>query len=65
MLDGLDLFKNVFNIDEYKKNRFDAFLFLVNGNPLRNPSLSEVYQYFLSKEPDLIKKAEAQLKNNL
>jgi hypothetical protein len=63
--DALDSFRNVFDVDEYRKNRLDAFLFLVKGSPLRNPYLSGVYQYFLSKEPDLIKQAETQLKNNL
>jgi hypothetical protein len=62
MLGALDLFRNVFNVDEYLKNRLDAFMFLVKGNPLRNPYLSGVYQYFLNKEPDLIQKAERQLK---
>jgi len=55
-LESLDNFKNVFDIEAYKKNRLDSFVYLVSQKD--TDMLSMVYENFLKKEPELIKKAK-------
>lgn len=56
MLDSLDLFQDVFDIDEYRRNRLDSFVHLIGKKT--TVMLSGVYKHFLKTEPLLIKRAE-------
>jgi hypothetical protein len=56
MLNSLDLFQTVFDIDEYHRTRLDSFVYLVQEK--NSIMLSEVYKYFLQTEPALVKQAE-------
>ena len=56
MLSSLDLFRSVFDIDEYRRTRLDSFVYLVEQK--RSIMLSEVYRHFLRTEPLLLKEAE-------
>jgi len=55
MLGSLELFKDVFDIDEYKKNRIESFVHLV-GNK-NSVYLADVYRHFLNSEPLLVQEA--------
>lgn len=57
MLGSLDLFRAVFDVDEYRKMRMDSFIYLVQEK--NSIMLSEVYRHFLRTEPSLVKQAEA------
>lgn len=57
MIDALDDFRDVFNVDHYRENRLDAFVYLVQQK--RTPMLSGVYNHFLNTVPDLIREAES------
>jgi hypothetical protein len=56
MLNSLDLFRAVFDIDEYRRNRLDSFVYLAQEK--KSIMLSEVYKHFLEIEPSLVKQAE-------
>lgn len=56
MLGHLDAFEEVFDIDEYSRNRFDCFVHLVSQK--NSTMLAKVYEHFAGIEPELI--AEAQ-----
>lgn len=56
MVDALDLFGDSFNIDVYRKNRLEYFVFLVNQK--ETSMFSRVYKHFLEVEPQLVRKAE-------
>ena len=56
MLNSLHLFQDVFDIDEYRRTRFDSFIYLVQEKD--SIMLQEVYQHFLRTEPLLVKQAE-------
>ncbi len=56
MLSSLNLFQDVFDIDEYRRTRLDSFVYLVQEKDLI--MLSEVYQHFLRTEPLLVQQAE-------
>jgi hypothetical protein len=62
MLDSLDLFREVFDINEYKQNRLDNFVFLINRKD--SFMLSDVYRYFLKVEPLLLDQAVNVIKNS-
>ncbi len=61
MLKSLDLFRAVFDIDEYHRTRMDSFVYLVKEK--KSIMLSEVYKYFLRTEPSLVRQAEARFSN--
>ncbi len=56
MLSSLNLFQDVFDIDEYRRTRLDSFVYLVQEKD--SIMLSEVYQHFLRTEPLLVQQAE-------
>lgn len=57
MLNSLELFKEVFNINDYMENRIDAFVYLVTQK--RSKTLAVVYDHFMKTEQNLINQAEA------
>jgi hypothetical protein len=59
MVQALEMFTDVFDIEEYRKTRFDSFVYMVTQK--RNYMLSDVYYHFLRTEPDLVKQAEKYL----
>ena len=63
MLNSLDSFNTVFDINGYRKDRLGSFMYLVRQK--NSIMLSEVYQYFLKHEPALIKQAETALISSL
>ena len=56
MHNALDLFRNVFNIDDYHQDRLNSFVYLITQK--NSIMLSEVYKHYLKAEPLLIKQAE-------
>jgi hypothetical protein len=61
MLQALDLFRDVFDIDEYRRNRFDSFVYLLAEKD--SVFLSELYKYFSDREPEMIAQAEQVVKD--
>lgn len=57
MLDSLDLFREAFDIDDYRINRLKKFVYLVEQK--KSIMLADVYSYFCTTEPLLIEQAEA------
>jgi hypothetical protein len=57
MLNSLDLFRAVFDIDEYRRARLENFVYLVQKK--KSMMLAAVYKHFLRTEPLLMKQAEA------
>lgn len=56
MLDSLDNFRSVFDIDDYKVNRQEYFVHLVQQK--KSKMLSPVYNYFFEHQKPLIQEAE-------
>jgi hypothetical protein len=56
MTNQLDLFKDVFDIQEYRSNRLDSFALLAAQK--KAVMLSDVYKHFLKVEPELMMRAE-------
>lgn len=59
MLNSLEYFCDVFDINAYRSTRLDSFVYLVQQK--NSVMLSEVYKYFLRVEPSLVKQAEERL----
>lgn len=59
MLGSLDLFCEVFDVDEYRRTRVESFKYLAQEKD--SIMLAEVYQHFSATEPELVAKAEALL----
>ncbi|MFC3459216.1 hypothetical protein [Massilia haematophila] len=56
MVNSLDRFQDVFDIEAYRKNRLDSFIYLVG---LKNSAMfSEVYKYFSETDRLMIEQAE-------
>ncbi|NJL07911.1 MAG: hypothetical protein HC900_06345 [Methylacidiphilales bacterium] len=56
MVGSLDLFQDVFDIEEYRRTRLDSFVYLIEQR--NSIMLSQVYRYFLKTDPLLVKNAE-------
>lgn len=63
MWNSLDLFRDVFDIDDYRRTRLDSFVYLVRQKD--SIMLSKVYKHFRRTEPSLVKQAEARLANQV
>ena len=56
MIGALNSFNNVFDIDDYNKNRCEYFGYLIKQK--NSKMLSSVYEYFLKNDANLMKEAE-------
>lgn len=55
MTGAIDKFSNVFDVNEYKIKRKDAFAYLVQNR--KSPLLKKVFDYFSEREPSLMQEA--------
>lgn len=53
VLDGLELYKESFDIKEYKKNRYNQLKYLKNNR--ENEFLKDIYMEFVTKKPELMR----------
>jgi hypothetical protein len=63
MLGSLDLFKDVFDVEEYRKNRAEHFVQMISQK--NSVYLKDVYKYFLQTEPSLVREAEETFKSRV